>query len=357
MMDRLLIVVDASANIEPFRNELIAIFELQFVSLDQIRHTLPEQNLFFDINMHNAGYLLEIKEWLSQGPKGGKVVFAVDKRARIQNIQARALGATDICYRPITGKALLKCLLGDFDSLLTDASEPEIENMPGAGAAIDALENIFASARFGAPLDFQKIDSATEAIAEQIKTHGVGLWIDTVRQHHSRTYQHSLIVTGVLEAFNQYLGFSSADRKRMAFGGMLHDIGKARIPLSLLEKPGALNNDEEKVMRRHPEYGYDALATMSGIHNDTLEMVVHHHEYLDGSGYPHRLASNKISDPVRLMTIADIFGALVERRAYKESMSNEAAYEIMRNMGSKLDRHLMREFQFISKLKVAEYTA
>ena len=77
-------------------------------------------------------------------------------------------------------------------------------------------------------------------------------------------------------------------------------------------------------------------------------MVVHHHEYLDGSGYPHGLNARELTDLVRTITIADIFGALIERRSYKPPMSGEAAYKILKDMSTKLDPDLVREFQPIS---------
>ena len=69
-------------------------------------------------------------------------------------------------------------------------------------------------------------------------------------------------------------------------------------------------------MRKHPEYGLKALETSPGLNSELLDIVIHHHEYLDGSGYPHGLRASEISDPVRIMTICDVFGALLERRAY-----------------------------------------
>ena len=78
-------------------------------------------------------------------------------------------------------------------------------------------------------------------------------------------------------------------------------------------------------------------------------MVVHHHELLDGSGYPHGLQASEISDLVRIMTISDVFGALIEKRSYKPPMSSEAAYQILLDMGPKLDRDLVRAFKFASR--------
>jgi putative nucleotidyltransferase with HDIG domain len=190
-------------------------------------------------------------------------------------------------------------------------------------------------------------------LVDCIKSLGLGSWISNVRRHHILTYQHSLIVTGVAVAFGHHLGLCSKDCQRLSFAGMLHDIGKARIPIAILEKPGPLDKDELIVMRKHPEYGLDALKSVPGVDQDMIDMVLHHHELLDGMGYPHGLKAAKISDLVRIMTISDIFGALIERRSYKEPMSGKDAYQILLDMGSKLDKDLLREFRFASGLVVA----
>src|SRR6185295_15635631 len=114
------------------------------------------------------------------------------------------------------------------------------------------------------------------------------------------------------------------------------------IPLAILEKQGPLDESELAVMRKHPQYGLDALGTVSGLPAEMLDMVVHHHEYLDGSGYPHGLSGGEISDLVRMITISDVFGALIERRSYKPPLSGSAAYQILVDMNSKLDRDLVR---------------
>ena len=200
------------------------------------------------------------------------------------------------------------------------------------------------------PPDSNAIQSASDAVVGQVEAQGLAAWIDTVRAHHSQTYQHCLLVTGLAVAFGQQLGASRADRQRLSFAGMLHDIGKARIPLAILEKPGRLDDAEMAVMRKHPQFGLDALGTVSGLPPEMLDMVVHHHEYLDGSGYPHGLMGNEISDLVRIMTISDIFGALIERRSYKPPLSGEAAFQILVDMGPKLDMDLVRAFRFAAKL-------
>jgi HD-GYP domain-containing protein (c-di-GMP phosphodiesterase class II) len=80
-----------------------------------------------------------------------------------------------------------------------------------------------------------------------------------------------------------------------------------------------------------------------------IEVVIHHHEHLDGTGYPHGLKSNEISDLVRMVTIADVFAAMIEWRSYRTPMSCRAAYNILVDMGPKLDQQLVREFQAVAR--------
>jgi HD-GYP domain-containing protein (c-di-GMP phosphodiesterase class II) len=137
----------------------------------------------------------------------------------------------------------------------------------------------------------------------------------------------------------------------MSLAAMLHDIGKARIPLAILEKPSSLTSDEMAAMSKHPEYGLEALKTSPGLSSGLRDIVIHHHEYLDGSGYPHGLRGREISDPVRIVTICDVFGALLERRAYKPPLAPARAYQILLDMGDKLDSDLVREFGFTRTLR------
>jgi HD-GYP domain-containing protein (c-di-GMP phosphodiesterase class II) len=87
---------------------------------------------------------------------------------------------------------------------------------------------------------------------------------------------------------------------------------------------------------------------MNGVEADILDMVLHHHEYLDGSGYPHGLQGSKLSDLVRMITISDIYGAMLERRSYKAYLPPIAAYQVLESMGNKLDRDLVREFRSVA---------
>jgi len=129
---------------------------------------------------------------------------------------------------------------------------------------------------------------------------------------------------------------------------MFHDIGKAKIPLAILEKPGRLDVRERALIDTHPAAGYDVLKGNAAISPEILDAVRHHHEYLDGSGYPDALCAASISDIVRILTISDIFSALIEHRPYKPTMPREAAYEIIRSMKGKLEMPLVVAFRDVA---------
>ena len=101
-------------------------------------------------------------------------------------------------------------------------------------------------------------------------------------------------------------------------------------------------------MKQHPAVGYEYLRTQKVIASDTLAAVRHHHEYLDGSGYPDALKARAIPDLVRLLTISDIFAALIESRPYRPPMSRQDAYKILRSMEGKLETSLVKAFRDVA---------
>ncbi len=163
--------------------------------------------------------------------------------------------------------------------------------------------------------------------------------------HHTDTYRHCLFVTGFAVAFAQHLGMREDDQRRLARAALLHDVGKAFIPTSILDKPTELTADEMAEMREHPRRGYEALLVQGGFPPEMLDVVLHHHEMLDGSGYPNGLHGGQISDIVRVTTIVDIYAALVERRAYRLQFTHAKAFAIMEDMGAKLDQQLLQAFR------------
>jgi putative nucleotidyltransferase with HDIG domain len=300
--------------------------------------------------LRTPGPCYELRNWLKRRPREAQVIFSVRRDSHAESVQAFAIGATGLIARPVTG-AGLRVKLDEKNKTLSDIADGfGSDDMSGVGVGAAALYDLFDAALRGGPIDPKAVDAAGEAVVASIDEAGLARWINTVRKHHSQTYQHCLLVTGVAVGFARHLGFNRADKQRIAAAGLLHDIGKARIPLEILEKDGPLNADELAVMRQHPLFGLEALESSPGLQPEMLDMVVHHHEYLDGSGYPHGLAGNSISDLVRTITISDIYGALIERRSYKPPLLPHQAYEMLLNMPGKLDRDLVREFGAVKNL-------
>src|SRR5262249_10478384 len=190
-------------------------------------------------------------------------------------------------------------------------------------------------------VDVGDAKAAGGMIADSIAEHGLSDWLTTVRRHHEGTYQHCLLVTGIAIDFGLSLGLGNADLKRLYSAAMFHDIGKAIVPIGVLDKPGQLDDSERTLIQTHPVAGFEALKGNSAISPEILDAVRHHHEFLDGSGYPDALCAESISDIVRILTISDIFAALIEHRTYKPAMPREKAYEILLSMHGNLEMPLV----------------
>jgi putative nucleotidyltransferase with HDIG domain len=264
-------------------------------------------------------------------------LFVVRNQVRCMVEQAYALGATDVISRP---KEIVSRLVQIAEtSAQTDVASPEIVDSAAAFASL------FSAIRNGKPLNLSDAELATSQVIHSIAQNGLGAWLDDVRRYHQGTFQHCLLVTGVAVGFAMDIGFDSTDVKRLGIAATLHDIGKARIPLTILDKPGRLDLSEEDVMRRHPVIGYELLKDIPNISPEVLDGVRHHHEYLDGSGYPDALKATQISDLVRLLTISDIFAALIESRPYRPAMPRPHAYKILCGMDGQLERSLVKAFR------------
>ena len=140
-------------------------------------------------------------------------------------------------------------------------------------------------------------------------------------------------------------GMDGSCLDQMRYGGILHDIGKIGVPDRILNKPGRLTGDELAVMQQHPVIGYNICEPLKSLAG-ALPLIRHHHEKLDGSGYPDGLAGDDISLSARIMAVTDIYDALTSDRAYRKAMSHDEAAEILRGDADagKLDRDLVESF-------------
>ncbi|NKB49991.1 MAG: HD domain-containing protein [Alphaproteobacteria bacterium] len=212
-------------------------------------------------------------------------------------------------------------------------------------SAVVSFEKCFDQVANGKPIPLDDITSSCQDIREAAALGGLDDWIDALDNHHDYSFRHSMFVCGSLSYFAHAMGIRGAELDRLTLGGLLHDIGKCRVPLEILDKPGKLDAREWDVIKLHPVHSKEILTRENDLGTDIVAMAAYHHEKLDGTGYPDGLSGAQINDHIRLTAIADVYSALIDKRAYKGSMSSEAALDIMTTLKDELDMDLVREFR------------
>ncbi|WP_213741643.1 HD domain-containing phosphohydrolase [Bradyrhizobium sp. dw_411] len=273
-----------------------------------------------------------------------KRIFLLDQKVNLGIAQAYALGATLVLAGPVD-QAKLLAALADRSDPVVGAPVATNEDTDASSAGATAMASMFEAVATGTAIDVKGARDAGRKIAERVAEKGMSDWLTTVRRHHEGTFQHCLLVTGVAVDFGLSLGLAKRDMERLYTAAMFHDLGKATIPLAVLDKPGRLDPQERAIIETHPALGYDALKGNEEISPEVLDAVRHHHELLDGSGYPDALCAESISDIVRILTISDIFAALIEDRRYKAPMPRGQAYDILCGMQGKLEKVLVAAFK------------
>jgi len=288
-----------------------------------------------------------LKQSFASAAPSRKRIFLVEQKMRLFAVQAFALGATDVMFGPVAEGELCSRLVDSVPLEPAGGEEAKGAREAASGGA-RAIASMFSAVVGGRAIDPGAAIQAAAKMADTIEDDGLSNWLDTVRQHHEGTYQHCLLVTGIAIEFGLTLGLARADITRLYAAAMFHDVGKASISAAILNKPGRLDPDERRLIETHPAAGYEHLKGTPGISPEVLDAVRHHHEFLDGSGYPDGLGASGISDVVRMLTISDIFAALIEDRRYKPPMPREQAFEILLGMRGKLEAPLVGAFRKVA---------
>lgn len=299
------------------------------------------------VDIRRPEIIVALKEMSQEFARVPKRVFLLDRRSRLSEVQSYALGATFVLTTPVNRARLRMELFGD-QTAGPSQSDRISDGVQMAAKAAEYVTSMFRSVMRGGAIDVQEAARTANGITARVAEEGLSKWLQTVREHHHGTYQHCLLVNGIAADFGLSLGLGAQDLERLCLAAMLHDVGKAGIPLAVLDKPERLNEDERRLIETHPALGHQALRTNPGISDEVLDAVLHHHEYLDGSGYPDGLMGESIPDLTRILTISDIFAALVEHRTYKPVMRREEAFAILQSMRGKLEKPLVSAFKDVA---------
>lgn len=184
--------------------------------------------------------------------------------------------------------------------------------------------------RRGTDIDVRAAEPLVQNFIESVfRNESAAVTLFKLRGFDEYTYTHSINVSLLAVLLGKHLGLDKPVLLRLGLAGMYHDVGKARIPEAILNKPGKLSETEFNVMKSHPLEGYKLLAGKQDLDPEILRAVAEHHERHDGSGYPRALRGEAIGRFSRIISIVDVYDALTSRRVYKEPMAPSKALGLM----------------------------
>jgi HD-GYP domain-containing protein (c-di-GMP phosphodiesterase class II) len=184
--------------------------------------------------------------------------------------------------------------------------------------AHDAVTAMFGEARLGRAIDAEHCLPLVNDITESVfRNPGALISLARLKTRDDYTYMHSVAVCALMVAMGRQLGFDEARCRDAGLAGLLHDTGKALMPLEILNKPGKLSDEEYAVMKLHPMRGHDLLSEGQAVPASALDVCLHHHEKVDGSGYPQGLAGEGIELLARMGAVCDVYDAITSYRPYK----------------------------------------
>lgn len=214
------------------------------------------------------------------------------------------------------------------------------------GEAKLTTKKLMHDVKLGKRMEMNQVESTVDKMTDSILRNKDALVsLLRIKEVDEYTYVHSISVSALCISFAQGLGFDSTKIKQIGIGGLLHDIGKMKVPLDILNKPGPLSEKEFEVMKRHVKDGESALQQYPNLDQECTCVTSHHHERLDGTGYPDGLKGNEISEFGQIAAIVDIYDALSSERCYKNAMPpTDALKKLFEWSQTYLNRELVEKF-------------
>lgn len=204
---------------------------------------------------------------------------------------------------------------------------------------------VFADARFGKVPDIDATRPVVDAVVDSVlRRKGAMLCLARLKFKDDYTYMHSLSVCAMAAAVTHELGLDVQRCRSAGLAALMHDVGKSRVPLEVLNKAGSLTEAEWAIVRQHPALGHELLRQGRCAESEVLDACLHHHERLDGSGYPQRLSADAISPLTRVVAVCDVFDAMTSARPYKPAWDPAVALQAMAGWRGHFDRHVLAAF-------------
>ncbi|GGP26225.1 HD-GYP domain-containing protein [Silvimonas amylolytica] len=193
-----------------------------------------------------------------------------------------------------------------------------------------AVRKVMQDVRLGRMVEIAEVEDVVDAIAGTIERNASAmLGILCIKNKNEYTFLHSVAVGTLMIAFAKSMGLDAETVRSAGVAGLLHDTGKMCVPDEILNKPGRLTEDEFNVMKSHPLEGWEVLRQLDDVDPIALEVTLHHHERLDGTGYPHKLKGDQISQITRMASIVDVYDAITSDRVYHKG---QPAAQVLRKL-------------------------
>jgi putative nucleotidyltransferase with HDIG domain len=181
-----------------------------------------------------------------------------------------------------------------------------------------AVTTMFQEARMGKAVSTASAQKLVEEISDSVSRNpGALISLARLKTADDYTYMHSVAVCALMIALAKQLGIDEAKTRSAGIAGLLHDLGKAMMPMAVLNKPGKLTDEEFDIIKKHPEEGHKMLLGGSGADEIVLDVILHHHEKTDGSGYPKQFKDGEISIFAKMGAVCDVYDAITSNRPYK----------------------------------------
>ena len=207
------------------------------------------------------------------------------------------------------------------------------------------ISEVFDDCRRGHPVVMPQIASVVKDIAATLDHNSAAFSsVTRLKEKDGYTYTHSIAVCALMITLGRANGATPREVFDLGIAGMLHDIGKLSIDSAILGKAGALDDEERAMIRLHPEMGHNLLATDPQVPSVALDVCLHHHERLDGTGYPFGLQGDQLTTAARAAVICDIYDAMTSNRPYKKGKSPIEAITELETMHDVLDQGLLLKF-------------
>ena len=230
-------------------------------------------------------------------------------------------------------------------SIPTCAAEEQEQAKKVIHASKKAVASMFHDVRMGKAVNAEVAMQMVDDIAASVDRN-LGALISLVRLKNKDeyTYMHSVAVCALMIALAKELDLSEPETKQAGLAGLLHDIGKAGIPMEILNKPGALSEEEFSLVKLHPERGYELLQQANIVDSVTLDVCLHHHEKINGTGYPKKLKADEISIFAKMGAVCDVYDAITSNRPYKDGWEPGVSLQRMAQWTDHFDDRVFKAF-------------